>query len=81
MMTVKQVKNRLQILNLNYQNVDKEVAECQNKLARLAERKVYLEGAYNELKVIYDELVKEEESSETETEQPDRNPSDTDEKK
>lgn len=80
-MTAAQIEKKLQMYQLKYNEVDKEVVECQNKIADLARRKVYYEGAFNELKAIYDELIKEEESSETETEQPDRNPSDTDEKK
>lgn len=80
-MTAAQVEKKLQMYQLKYNEVDKEVVECQNKIADLARRKVYYEGAFNELKAIYDELIKEEEErSETKAEQPDRNPSDTDEK-
>lgn len=81
-MNAAQVEKKLQMYQLKYNEVDKEVVECQNKIADLARRKVYYEGAFNELKAIYDELIKEEEErSETETEQPDKNSSDTDEKK
>lgn len=80
-MNAAQVEKKLQMYQLKYNEVDKEVVECQNKIADLARRKVYYEGAFNELKAIYDELIKEEkERSETKAEQPDRNPSDTDEK-
>ena len=79
-MNAAQIEKKLQMYQLKYNEVDKEVVECQNKIADLARRKVYYEGAFNELKAIYDELIKEEERSETKAEQPDRNSSDTDEK-
>lgn len=67
-MKAAEVGKRLNEIQNEYSEINKNIAGCQDNLAKYANRKVYLEGAFNELKSIYDTLVKEEENSEAVTE-------------
>lgn len=68
-MTSVNLLEQIKEIEADYSENSKKINDCQNQLAELANKKIYLEGAFNALKGVYDKLVKEE-SQNCDEEQP-----------